>query len=208
MRFYATASGPKVHEAMCRGLLGQIVTPAAGNRLLPRVDWCADNGVFGDTYPGDDAYLDWLEQRGTAADRCAFAVAPDVVCDAAATLDRSAAMLPRIRRLGFPAALALQNGAEDLPISWRDFDVAFLGGDTAWKTGRHARQLTAEARANGKRVHMGRVNSRRRLRTAVHMGCHSADGTYLAFGPDTNLPKLLGWLKEIAAQPGLWGGDQ
>lgn len=189
---------------MTKGLLGQIVTPAAGNMLLPGVDWCADNAVFADRYPGDDQYLAWLDDRTWGADRCAFAVAPDVVCDAAATLDRSAPMLGRIRRLGLPAALALQNGIEHLTVPWRDFDVAFLGGDTDWKIGPHARRLTADARAHGKWVHMGRVNSRRRLRIAAQMGCHSADGTYLAFGPDINLPRLVGWLGELDLQGGLW----
>lgn len=189
---------------MAAGLLGQIVTPAAGNVVESGVDWCADNAVFADKYPGDDAYLTWLDDRAPAADRCVFAVAPDVVCDAAATLDRSAPMLPRIRRAGYPAALALQNGVEHMTVPWRDFDVAFLGGDTDWKIGPHARRLAADAKANGKRVHMGRVNSRRRLRIAAQMGCHSADGTYLAFGPDQNLPKLLSWLGELELQGGLW----
>lgn len=204
MRFYATASGPKVREAMTLGLLGQIVTPAAGNVVHPTTDWCADNAVFADRYPGDDEYLAWLGDRSPHADRCVFAVAPDVVCDAVATLDRSAPMLSRIRRAGYPAALAMQNGIEQLRVPWRDFDVAFLGGDTDWKIGPHARRLTADARAHGKRVHMGRVNSRRRLRMAAQMGCHSADGTYLAFGPNTNLPRLLGWLGELDRQEVLW----
>lgn len=188
---------------MTAGLIGQIVTPAAGNAVLPGVDWCADNAVFADRYPGDDEYLDWLESR-PHADRCAFAVAPDVVCDAQATLNRSAPMLDRIREAGYPAALAAQNGLEHLTVPWSDFDVLFLGGDTDWKIGPHARALTADARAHGKRVHMGRVNSRRRLRIAAQMGCHSADGTYLAFGPDTNLPGLLSWLGELDLQGGLW----
>ncbi|MET7951050.1 hypothetical protein [Micromonospora sp. NPDC005324] len=44
---------------------------------------------------------------------------------------------------------------------------------------------------------MGRVNSLRRLRHATAIGCHSADGTYLAFGPDQNLPNLLSWLQTV-----------
>jgi len=207
VRYYATASGPKVRDAMTRGLLGQICTPAAGNVVLPGVGWAADNGVFGGTYPGDSAYLDWLGDRAAAADRCAFAVAPDVVCNAPATLERSAPLLPLIRAAGYPAALAAQNGLERLPVPWDEFDVLFLGGDTDWKLSPHARRLTADARAHGKRVHMGRVNSRRRLQAAAHMGCHSADGTKLAFGPDQNLPGLLGWLRELQDQPPLWEVD-
>jgi hypothetical protein len=36
------------------------------------------------------------------------------------------------------------------------------------------------------------------------MGCHSVDGTYLTFGPDTNLPKLLGWLDDQEREPNLF----
>lgn len=46
------------------------------------------------------------------------------------------------------------------------------------------------------RVHMGRVNTRNRMLAAKAMGCDSADGTYLAYGPDQNLPSLLAWLCE------------
>lgn len=187
---------------MTQGLLGQICTPAAGNKVVPGVSWCADNGVFGNTYPGDGAYLDWLKERAWAVNQCAFAVAPDVVCDAQATLDRSTPMLPAIRAAGYPVALAAQNGIEDLTVPWADFDVVFLGGDDEWKLGPHAAALTAEARARGKWVHMGRVNSRRRLRYAAYIGCNSADGTYLKW-PDANLPKLLGYLRDVNS-PALW----
>jgi hypothetical protein len=189
---------------MRAGLLGQIVTPAAGNRVLLGVDWCADNAVFADHYPGDEAYLAWLDSRRWAAHRCAFAVAPDVVGDAAATLRRSAPMLPRLREAGYPAALAAQNGLEHLSVPWNEFDVLFLGGDTDWKLGQQARRLSADAKAHGKWVHMGRVNSRRRLQIAAHVGCDSADGTYLAHAPDRNLPRLLDWLKELSDQTALF----
>jgi hypothetical protein len=82
-------------------------------------------------------------------------------------------------------------------VPWGEFDVLFLGGTTAWKLGPAARDLTAQAVGRGVPVHMGRVNSRRRLHYAHTIGCSSADGTYLTFGPDTNLPKLLGWLADL-----------
>jgi len=204
MRYFGTASGPKVRAAMDCGLLGQIATPAAGNRVEVGRDWIADDAVFAGRYPGDEPFLAWLAARRHLAASCRFVVAPDVVCDAAATLARSAPMLPRIRALGFPVALVAQNGLEDLDVPWHSFDALFIGGDDAWKLGPAARTLAAEARRRGKWVHMGRVNSQERLRYARHIGCDSVDGTYLAFGPDRNLPRLLGWMAEVNDQGLLW----
>jgi hypothetical protein len=159
VRYFATASGPKVREAMTTRILGQIVTPTAGNRVAD-TDWIADNSVFSGQYPGDESYLAWLAARQQHADRCRFVVAPDVVGDAEATLALSAPMLPRIRALGFGVALVAQDGLEDLwPVPWGDFDCLFLGGTTEWKLGPAVRGLVAEAKEQGKWVHMGRVNS-------------------------------------------------
>ena len=204
MRYYATASGSQVREAMRRGQLGQIITPATGNRVIPGVAWCADNAAYTGSYPGDDRYLAWLSRHTAHADRCAFAAAPDVVGDAAATLARSTPMLARIRAAGYPAALVAQDGLEHLSVPWDDFDVLFLGGSTGWKLGPAAADLAAEARARGLAVHCGRVNSLRRLRHAQAIGCHSVDGTHLAYGPDRALPELLRWLA-VVNQPASTG---
>lgn len=193
MLYLANPCGPAVIAAMEDTRLGYIDTPAQGNRRPAGVSWCADNGCFGKGYPGDALWLAWLERNAYAAADCLFATAPDVVGNAAATLDRSLPFLPRIRALGYPAALVAQDGLEDLEVPWDEFDVLFIGGSTEWKLGAAARALTKEAKARGKWVHMGRVNSEKRYRYAHEIGCDSVDGTYLTFGPDTNLPKLLSW---------------
>jgi hypothetical protein len=187
---------------MSTGLIDMIATPKQGNKLPAGVTWCADNGIFGKGYPGDEAWFAWLqsytpEERA----RCLFAVAPDVVGDAVATDERSRPWLAKIRDLGYPVAYVAQDGLEDLEMPgdgadwWDDFDVLFIGGSTEWKLGRHARALVAEAKRRGKWVHMGRVNSQRRMQYADAIGCDSADGTYIAFGPDLNLPNVLSWLR-------------
>lgn len=183
---------------MRRGEIGMIATPKQGQSVPADAEWCADNGCFGKGYPGDDAWFAWLESY-TAEERtrCAFAVAPDVVGDAAATLERSKPWLAPIRALGYPVAFVAQNGAETVGLPWDDLDVVFIGGDTDWKLGPHARHIVQEAKKRGKGVHMGRVNSATRIRYADAIGCDSADGTYIAFGPDANLPKVLGWLRGV-----------
>lgn len=173
-----------------------IATPKQGNRLPAGVTWSADNGRYGKGWPGVDRWLAWLdtytpEERA----RCLFAVAPDVVGDAAATLAESLPWLPEIRALGYPSAFVAQDGLEALPIPWDSFDVLFIGGTTEWKLGPHARHLAYVAKRRGKWVHMGRVNSERRFKYAAAIGCDSADGTFLAFGPDVNLPRLMAWLR-------------
>lgn len=185
------------------GSLGCIVTPAQGNRIPGGAVLAADNGRFGKGWPGREEFLAWLDDLSPLASRFAFAVAPDVPFDMPATLAYSAPYLPVMRDMGFPVALAAQNGLENMTVPWKDFDVLFLGGDTAWKLGPAARRLVADAKRHGKPVHMGRVNSLRRLRYAHHIGCDSADGTYLAYGPDINLPRLLGWLRAVN-HPQLW----
>lgn len=172
-----------------------ITTPLQGNAIPPGAECIADNGCFGKGYPGDDKWLAWLERKASVGtDRFRFATAPDVVGDAHATLARSVPLLPYIRERGYPAALVGQDGMEELDLPWTEFDALFIGGTTDWKLGPGALHLANEAKERGKRLHMGRVNSKKRIEYARSIGCDSVDGTYLAFGPDINLPKLLRWL--------------
>lgn len=203
MIYLANPSSPAILDAMRAGLIGFIDTPAQGNKRPPGVVWCADNGCYGKGYPGDTAWLAWLATNAADGVTCLFATAPDVVGAAAATLTRSAPHLPAIRALGYPAALVAQNGLENLEVPWETFDVLFIGGSTEWKLGPAAHGLIAQAKAHGKWVHMGRVNSERRYRYAHEIGCDSVDGTFLTFGPDVNLPKLLAWSR-VENQPSLF----
>ena len=197
MLYLANPTGKAV-DAMKEGKLGFISTPRQGNPIPPGVTWCADNGCFGKGYPGDDKWLLWLEKLSHLAPDCLFATAPDVVGDAKATLERSLPLLPKIRALGYPAALVAQDGLENLDIPWDEFDCLFIGGSTEWKLGAAVRSLCAEAKRRGKWVHIGRVNSNKRFRyCAFTLQADSCDGTYLVFGPDKNLPKLLKWVDGI-----------
>lgn len=205
MMYFANPTGdPAVHAAMAGGHLGFIDTPLQGNQRPTSVTWCADNGCFGKGF-NESAWWAWLQSHAADADTCAFATAPDVVGDAAATLERSRPWLPKIRALGYPAAFVIQDGQENLAVPWDEFDVMFIGGSTAWKLGTHARTLVAEAKRRNVHVHMGRVNSLRRYRYAEAIGCDSVDGTFLVFGPTTNLPRLMRWLRDLAERPAMFG---
>jgi hypothetical protein len=202
VRYFANPCGRAVIEAMRDGHLGFIDTPAQGNKRPDGILWCADNGAYSDNFD-ERKWWKFLTDNAHAADSCLFAVAPDVVGDAAATLERSRPWLAKIRALGYPVAFVAQDGFDAIDVPWNEFDVLFIGGSTTWKLGPYAREAVHEAKARGKWVHMGRVNSERRWRYADAIGCDSVDGTFLTFGPDVNLPRLLSWTRNND-QGGLW----
>lgn len=143
--------------------------------------WAADNGCFaqGAAFRLDRFYA-WLER--VPRSRLLWVTAPDVFPDAVATLTRSLPVLRELRRLGLGAAFVAQDGSEgDGMIPWDDADAIFIGGRDPWKIGGPARAVITEGKRRGKWIHMGRVNSARRLRYATTIGCDSADGTFLRF---------------------------
>lgn len=184
--------------------VGVMLTPQMGNRLPEDRTWAADTGMFAAPEKFDPVhYLRWLAERRAACDRCLFATAPDVMGDARATLRRARPMLPVLRALGYRAALVAQPGLERLTVPWDEFDVLFVGGGR-FKWSPAAFALAAEAKRRGKGLHWGGANSLRTLQLARSAGYDSADGTFVAFGPDQNIPRLRRWLDALARQPPLF----
>jgi hypothetical protein len=200
MLYLATASTRPVRDAMRAGYLGQMVTPLSGNRLEPGVPFGLDNGCFSSNGWNETRWRRTLE-RYADVPSCLFAVVPDVVANAAATDELWERWAPVVRDHGYRPAYVLQDGCGQPPA---DAPVLFNGGSTAFKLGEEARRLVHEAKARGIWCHMGRVNSLRRLRVAAADGYDSVDGTFLAYGPDQNLPRLLAYLR-LADQPRLFG---
>lgn len=184
--------------------IGLMIQPGNGyyRRLAHYSAWGADNGAFSRTRVFDPAAFRRMLHRpelAASSSTCLFVAAPDVLFDAAATLQALPYWSDAIRSVGLPVALVAQDGLEVLlpRLNWSLFDVLFVGGTTAWKLGNQARSCVLHALRRDKRVHFGRVNSYKRLATANALGAHSADGTFLAFGPRTNVPRLLHWLKRL-----------
>ena len=177
-----------------------MITPAT--RQTPRNGerWAADNGRYAAPEAYTDArYLGFLERRRAYADRCLFATAPDVWGDAEATLKLSLPMLARIRALGYPVALVAQDGLQVGSVPWNEIDVLFVGGSDPWRHSDGMRALVVEAQRRGLWTHLGRVNSRKRIRAAIALGFDSVDGTLLARDP-ARAPLLERWMREAKAQ--------
>jgi len=203
---YLTGVSNELTRNACRLDLGLLGTPAGATwRQKDHYGfWAADNGCFAETYrPGAfkaDKWLAWLDCAGP--EHCLWATLPDVVGDPIGTWERSSQYVEAVRSRGFRVSVVLQDGLENLPSILDEVfaasDDLFIGGSTEWKLGEAAAAITAQAVAAGKPVHMGRVNSLKRLRYAASIGCTSADGTYLNYGRkadrEANTNRLLGWL--------------
>lgn len=201
MIYYANPCTDEVRDAMSARRLGCIITPAQGNVTFADDGWdvIADNGAFSGRFD-PSVWRTWLADQSR---RIRFVVVPDVFDPTGGPCHEATVELwqrygPMVERLGFRPAFVCQVGST--PHTLPDATVFFLGGTTTWKLGATASAITAEANRRGSWVHMGRVNSERRLTAARSMGCDSVDGTFLTFGPDKNLRRLLGWLDRADAQ--------
>lgn len=191
-------SGKKIE---CSEHIGVMLSFNVGKQALRGHSlFAADNGCFADPEKySNDGFLSWLDKLDRKA--CLFAAAPDIVGNAEGTRERAYPMLPYIRQLGFKAALVAQDGEKNDFIYWDQLDAIFIGGTTEWKLSQAAADIVAAAKQKGKWVHMGRVNSFKRMRLAAAIGCDSVDGTYLAFEPDNRKGKIKEWINQLQKQP-------
>lgn len=159
--------------------LGDFTTPARRQRIGRTDVWAADNGCFGDF---DRAkFMAMLDEIQCAEIQPKFVTVPDVVCDSRATAERWIEWAAEFHKRNLPRAYVLQNGIEEHPpeyaIPWNNLRAIFIGGDNAFKHSAWVRRCVAIARQAGRWVHMGRVNSIKRLEYAKRIGCHSVDGS-------------------------------
>lgn len=160
---------------------GQIVTPASFTSNPRGKVFAVDNGVFTGKFD-PDRFMKFLESLKPHQARCLFVAAPDVVGDYVATLERYDEWYPVLRAEGWPVAYVAQDGSEaaDLPKC----QAVFIGGSTEWKLSEAALGVIRLAKSRGVWVHVGRVNTQRRIRHFQLSGVDSVDGTTIAFAPD------------------------
>jgi len=152
--------------------IGQLLTPLT--RYSDRgLVYGIDNGCFSGFEPR--AFMSLLARQESARDRCRFVCAPDVVGSARRTLEVFDTWGPKLH--GWPVALVVQDGAEDLPMPWDMIAAVFVGGSTKFKVSASAKSVVDAARILGKWTHMGRVNTPDRFDLAESWGIDSIDGT-------------------------------
>lgn len=155
----------------------QLLTPLTRfKRQRPDAMFAIDNGAFSGL--NVKGFLALLEREYEARKQCRFVAVPDVVASAIRTLEVFEYW--RYKLNGWPLALVAQDGQERLPIPWAGIDAIFIGGSTGWKMGQHAEHIIKAAKAIGKWVHVGRVNTPGRFEHFERLGADSIDGTGLS----------------------------
>ncbi len=202
-------SKPSIRQLLLDNNIGLLLTHVSQRNLPNNNDWiwAADNACFTGKTWNSSTWLRWLEKMPNPHDAL-FATVPDSVADHQKTLQMWPQWFQRVKDLGFKPAFILQNGCTPDQVPWDECDAVFIGGSTQWKLGMEAEAIVREARKQQKWIHMGRVNSLKRMTIAVHFGCDSVDGTYLAFAPDLNAIRLVNMMKRIEVEPSLFDYEE
>lgn len=183
---------------------GRLLTPRnrSSSRFIAEISesqmpWAIDNGAFSGFEP--ESFRKLLG-RCSGRSRLMWVASPDVVGNATATRELFEEWEPLIHGLGLPVAFVLQDGCERMPLPWMRFEAVFIGGSTAWKLSDEAARVARHARLAGKAVHMGRVNSLKRLRHAAAIGCETVDGSAASKFGDKYLPAFARWIGKVKAE--------
>lgn len=217
MRILVNGASKTVRELLPRyaGELGAMITPFTGNApssiAALGLPWVCDNGCFpgkGKLGQGFDAVkFRRMCQRVAGLPGLEWVTVPDFVerredgnvyGDAKRTRAMFDVWAPEMERLGLPLAYVLQDGVRAEEVPWERITAVFVGGSDEYKLGLPAAWLegtpgvatiTAEAKRRGKAVHVGRVNSIKRIRYSLdELGADSVDGTATSMFPRIKIP--------------------
>lgn len=202
---YASRTGTRRNLDALREAGWRLLVSATGAHRTEGFRFCVDCGAWTahkQRKPFDVAAFERVLGRlGAQAD---FVILPDIVGGGLASLAFSLEWLPRVLTQTSLALLAVQEGMtpDDVRPHLGERVGIFIGGaDDRWK------EQTAETwgrlgRAHGCGwVHMGRVNSARRIAICAHAGLTSFDGTSA-----TRYVKTLPPLDRARRQMALFGG--
>lgn len=176
---YASRTGTRRNLAALRAAGWHLLVSAAGALRPEGFPYALDNGAWSAHTQGrpfdERAFTVALSKLGAGAE---WTVLPDIVMGGPASLDLSLRWLPRVLDATPVALIAVQNGMTTADVrSFLGPRVGiFVGGDSAWKE--HTIGAWAElGREIRCWVHVGRVNTARRIAICTAEGVTSFDGS-------------------------------
>ena len=207
---YASRTGTARNLDAFRLAGWRVLVSAAGELRTEGFAYAIDNGAWSSHTQGvpfdDDAFVRAVDLLGASAD---WVVAPDVVGGGLDSLALSMRWLPWILERTARVLVPVQNGmdAGDVVHILGPRVGLFVGGDDlaprppirarpvmTWKE-RTAPYWATLCRANGAYCHVGRVNTRNRIRICAAAGVDSFDGTSGSRFA-VNVPKVDAWRRQ------------
>ncbi|MBC8640802.1 hypothetical protein IAG25_28700 [Caballeronia sp. EK] len=189
---YASRTGTRRNLAALQGADWRLLVSAKGElRTEGFRRYALDNGAWTAYQQGqpfeEHAFAVAVDRLGERAD---WLVLPDIVMGGMASLDYSLKWLERLRGMPCRMLIAVQNGmqVDDLAALLSPAVGIFVGGSTEWKE-KTAHVWGSLARRRHCYLHVGRVNSARRIRICAAAGADSFDGTSVSRYAKT-LPRL------------------
>lgn len=188
---YASRTGTKRNLAALAEAGWRLLVSAAGVLRTEGFKYALDNGAwsaYAQGRPFDERQFETaLRKLGGGAD---WTVLPDVVAGGERSLELSLRWMRRVLDSSPAALLAVQDGmsVETVrPLVGARIGI-FVGGSTRWKLGT-MREWGRLAREVGVWLHVGRVNTARRIMSCAFAGATSFDGTSASRFAET-LPEL------------------
>lgn len=156
------------------------------NNIIP---YYADNDAFNGL--NDTKYRELLVLLSQMSP--VWITAPDKVGNATETNKLFALWYNSIKQ--FNIAYVLQDGITIDTIPWDYISCVFLGGTTEFKLSQYAYDLLIESRQRNKLIHVGRVNSIKRIKYFWDV-CDSFDGSGFSRYSKAMLPRYIEFLKK------------
>lgn len=190
------------------GAIGHLFSPGAQRGPYPFCEYALDNGIYakGDNWDAE-LWIQMLKWAKLSGQLPVWNLVPDAVGDRDTTLRKWEQYSPIAKQYGWPLAFAVQDGMTERDVP-SDASVVFVGGSTDWKWSTYRDWCAAFPR-----VHVGRVNTYRRLYDCHDAGAESTDGTGFTRGDQRQKRGLVAFLEETRGarkritQEKLFGGS-
>ncbi len=193
MKLMLDKSANKIRELRAKtGLkIYQLRTPLTQYKPEYGIPYGLDNGAFTQFKAGT---FTRMAEAAVDDSRCRWIAIPDYPMCAYSTIGLFRHWKHVIRR---KRAFVLQNDIYRYKtlIPWNEIVCVFVGGDDRFKESREAVEIAIEARERGKWVHVGRVNTVRRL-DFWEPYAHTIDGSGIARF-DHMITPVISYLQQI-----------
>jgi hypothetical protein len=179
---YASRTGTRRNLKTLKELDWRLMLSPAGVWNNHGFPYALDNGAWTShtkNTPFDRTrFLGLVEKFGEYAD---FVVIPDIVGGGKDSLSFSREWIPELSGMARRLYLAVQDGmtpreVRDTILAWPKIVGIFVGGSTGWKVATTP-TWAQFAKESGIRVHVGRVNTKRRVDLCACSGVDSFDGS-------------------------------